>query len=66
MNELIAKLEKLAKKETLCDSDPDSVVYDYCGGNVDDAYCMGQKDGEIYLAREVLEALKISKEAEDD
>lgn len=40
-------------------NDEDPVIYDYCGGNVDDAYQMGVDDGETQAARGVLEALGI-------
>lgn len=50
---LKAKLEELAGKQSVGDKD-DFEAYSYSGGNVDDAYEMGMRDGEIYLARELL------------
>lgn len=47
-------LEDLADQETLGDAEctPD----DFTGGNIDDAYFKGLKDGEVELARQLLEA----------
>ncbi len=57
--ELIEKLKTLAKKE--CWSDDDEFeAYSYSGGNFDDAYSGGYRDGEIDLAREILRELGIS------
>ncbi len=55
---IINKLTKIAKDATLQDNDEDYIVDDYVGGNVDDAYQLGKDDGEIYLAREILELIK--------
>lgn len=52
------KLIKLAKKEASTEKD-DFSVFDYSGGNIDDAYYMGAEDGEILLAREILETFCI-------
>lgn len=52
--DLEAKLKKLASRK--CWSDGDNfVVDDMAGGNVDDAYDGGWRDGETMLARELLE-----------
>ena len=50
---LRAKLVDLAKKKCWCD-DEDFMVDDYAGGNIDDAYSGGIEDGEILLARKLL------------
>ena len=62
--ELIAKLKKLAARESTYEDEDgnwldDVCIYDYCGGNTDDAYEMGERDGATYIAREVLVALDI-------
>lgn len=65
----ISKLIDLAQKETLGDClarGEDIVVYDLCGGNVDDAYYAGEADGETDLAREVLNNLGITWMVDDD
>lgn len=53
MEELLAKLREVAASDACCD-DPDFSIYDYSGGNYDDAYYAGQGDGAILLARELL------------
>ena len=64
--ELIDKLLKLAKPKTLWDIretiNEDACVYDYCGGNTDDAYEMGERDGQTELARDILDELNIPYE----
>lgn len=50
----IAVLKKLARRETLHEGDGDNNIYDYCGGNYDDAYQLGLDDGETYEARAIL------------
>ena len=35
--------------------DEDFMIYDYCGGNMDDAYYGGREDESIIMARELLE-----------
>lgn len=47
-------LEELAKKKAWSDNE-DLLVNDYAGGNIDDAYEGGINDGEILLARQILE-----------
>ena len=49
----IQMLEKLAAKQTVYDLDNESID-DYVGGNIDDAYSRGIKDGETLLARELI------------
>ncbi len=54
MNEkLIEKLKTLAAKKAACEHE-DFSIYDYSGGNFDDAYRIGCQDGEIGLAQEIL------------
>ncbi len=61
--EFIERLKKLARQgcwqDRFDDDANDSCVYDWCGGNVDDAYQGGFDAGEICMARDVLSALKI-------
>ena len=47
------KLIKIAKKESWSD-DPDFNIFDFSGGNYDDAFSGGCDVGEIDLARELL------------
>lgn len=58
---LIDRLIKQAKRVTWAESD-DIDVYDFSGGNVDDAYDGGCEDGETNLAQEILTELGISWE----
>lgn len=54
MNEQMkAKLQTLASDKCWSDEE-DFEVDDYAGGNVDDAYDFGRRDGVIALARELL------------
>ena len=60
--DMVAKLISLAKDKTIYDNedeDEDVVIDDFAGGNVDDAYNIGQSDGEIYLARRILGSMGI-------
>lgn len=52
------KLLEIAKDEGWYNDSEDFNVDDYAGGNIDDAYCGGFRDGQINLARELLELLK--------
>ena len=52
--EMKMMLEELAAQTCWCD-DEDFVVDDYAGGNVDDAYSGGNRDGEVELARSLLQ-----------
>ena len=59
---LIERLKKLASSGCWSDdADDDGVlmVDDYAGGNIDDAFYGGQRDGAVTLAREILTALDI-------
>ncbi len=60
MNEqLIQKLVGLAQY-TAWDDDESFLVDDYAGGNEDAAYYGGQRDGEIHLARFLLNYMGIA------
>lgn len=56
MEKLKIYLETLAKRKAWYDKmeDGSTIVDDFAGGNVDDAYEGGCRDGEISLARELL------------
>lgn len=56
MNRLKETIEKLAAKSAWFD-DEEFMVDDYAGGNIDDAYQGGIKDGRVELARELLAIL---------
>jgi hypothetical protein len=56
--EFIKRLIKIAQRKTWTESD-DFNTSDMSGGNYDDAYYGGLKDGETFMAREVLEHLQI-------
>ena len=56
MNEIKEKLKELAEKGSHLDEEGFS-VFDWSGGNIDDAYSMGLDDGEISLARELLKMI---------
>lgn len=49
---IAALIASPASKTPTCDQE-DFVVYDWCGGNVDDAYAIGSRDGEIILAQQI-------------
>ncbi len=50
------KLNALSFKKAHID-DPEFMVNDWAGGNIDDAYSLGSTDGEIILARELKSTL---------
>lgn len=54
--EMFEKLRKLAKQQAWADN-PDYLVVECAGGNIDDAYVGGCRDGEIFLARALLDIL---------
>ena len=56
MTQVKIKLNALAAKKAHTD-DPDFMVYDWSGGNIDDAYALGSSDGEVILARELKDTL---------
>jgi hypothetical protein len=51
---LKAELQRLAAKKAWCDAEQ-FFVDDYAGGNINDAYYGGCNDGEIILARQLLD-----------
>ena len=53
-DETIKRLKKLAESQACKDND-DFAADDYSGDNFDDAWDYGMGDGEIYLARTILE-----------
>ena len=57
MEKLIEKLKEIAAKKAGFDN-PEFNVYDWSGGNFDDAYQLGIGDGEVGLARELVELLE--------
>lgn len=61
--EMIESLKKIARDDCFYDDeDEDVCVDDYAGGNVDDAFQIGERAGEVMLARSVLEDMGISWE----
>jgi hypothetical protein len=60
--EFIDRLKKLASGESWADEiySDSSVVDDFACGNVDDAFWGGHRSGEIQLARDILNELKIN------
>lgn len=62
----IEYLKRLAERSTFNDNeDDDACVYDYCGGNVDDAFAMGERAGETEIARTVLTALGVDYDIDE-
>lgn len=59
--QFIARLIKAAQRTTWSDQCQNNgdVIDDFAGGNVDDAYDGGQRDGETELAQEILGELGI-------
>ncbi len=47
-------LEKIARQKA-CQDEEDFNPQDYAGGNYDDAFALGEDDGEIFLARALLD-----------
>jgi len=56
LEELKKKLQAKAGTKVASDND-DFNAYDYSGGNYDDAFDQGQRDGEVQYARELLALL---------
>lgn len=54
---LLNYLESIAEKNA-CGDREDFNAYDYSGGNYDDAYEVGVDDGEIFLARQLLDSFQ--------
>jgi hypothetical protein len=59
---LLDKLNEVAKRSANCDDEPGNVwgfnARDASGDNYDDAYSMGQDDGEILFARGLLKQVE--------
>ena len=68
MNEqLIERLKKMAEKRVFDDDDSDDVIIDdYACGNVDDAFYLGEHQGEVLLARMILDAIGVEYTIEDE
>lgn len=60
-NDAIEQLKTRARRETWDESAVFN-AYDMSGGNFDDAYYGGQRDGKTQLARDILTGLGISWE----
>jgi hypothetical protein len=50
---LVEKITKRAE-QNIRREEEDFDLYSYCGGNYDDAYSIGVRDGEIQFARDLL------------
>ena len=57
IEQLKAKLHEIIKGGCW-EIGPDDTVYDFCGGNVDDAFEGGERTGKVDLAREILADLE--------
>jgi hypothetical protein len=60
--EIIDFLKGIAERTKQDDNFEDFDPCSFSGGNYDDAYYIGQDDGEVSLAREILERLNIRYE----
>lgn len=49
----------LTAKRKIAADDEDFCAYDYSGGNSDDAYYLGYEDGQIAMARDILDSMGI-------
>jgi hypothetical protein len=61
MNTTLEELEtfiKLKSNKKSRSQDEDFNVYDWSGGNIDDAFSLGMDDGEIFFAREILKKIQ--------
>lgn len=58
LEELLIKLKSLYKDNDETTMDEDSDIYDYCGGNVDDAYAIGFSHGENSVSEFVKELIE--------
>lgn len=68
-DELIKFLKGYAESSCAADSlnsGEDVCVYDFCGGNVDDAFYSGEHSGEIGMARMILNMLGIEYTVENE
>lgn len=60
-DKLINRLKKLAERRTWEDGlDADTIIDDFAGGNIDDAYYGGENSGETSLARSILTELGVA------
>jgi hypothetical protein len=50
---MVEMIREIAAKTARYDAE-DFMIDDYAGGNIDDAFRMGQEDGEILFARRLL------------
>jgi len=50
LDAIFTLIKETATRECWPD-DPEFMVYDYCGGNIDDAYAGGRDAGEVMFAR---------------
>lgn len=49
-------LQKFANQKLVTENmSDDDCIYDWCGGNIDDAYEIGVEDGTTHLARQLLQ-----------
>lgn len=58
--EFLEQLRNIANAKSWSDKmleDPSCLIDDFAGGNIDDAYYGGTRDGEIQLARDILALL---------
>lgn len=58
--EFIERLRNIANAKGWSDAmseDPGCIIDDFAGGNIDDAYYGGTRDGEIMLARDIVALL---------
>jgi len=63
----IDNLKKLAEHRVFSDNTGDDVcVDDWAGGNVDDAFNIGSRDGRTQLARQILTDLGEKYEVEEE
>ena len=58
LTKLLAAIEYQANKKGGPMEEELAVIDDWAGGNVDDAYYTGVRDGEISFARDLMEILK--------
>lgn len=56
--EFITTLKVYAAKKTI-DWDFGNDVYSCCSGNIDDAYDLGVREGMTFMARDILDELKL-------
>lgn len=59
LEQLRTLVAKTAAEQGWSDDGEDFMVDDYAGGNVDDAYSGGVRDGKIGFAREIAKLLNV-------